>query len=455
MYSKQQKLMAFMAGILLLLVAVIVFVEPPEEEDSTSQPLFPDLDRDDIQHIEVFRGDSGGRLVLDKVDGDWQISAPLKARADESRVGDLLFRISNFKVSETIETDDPGPFGLGSSSGPPVGQGEAALRKIIFSSADGQRQEIFVGNEAPVGYGTYVMIGAEAPVQVVEGHFSSDFTKPVEDYRSHDVWQFSVAKVDRLEWSASFRSCPPEDEGAHGETTGESRRGFIHKDEHGWWLGEGRRRLDSNKVETLLRRAKDLRINSFQAPALTDEQLLQAQVTIVAGGAQHHLSFGCSQGGQLVGLAPLSERPVVLEATASDFANPDLDALFLEKLLPVRRFSLTELVLKLGDLEFEGSRDEDGWADERADELLDVLEQESLDRSAINGSWSGQPWGRIQLLEGDSRKESLLLAPPEEDGSCLASDEAGGPLFRVPGVILDALRAALANDAQEAESVDR
>jgi hypothetical protein len=486
MHSKQSWLLGILAAVLLALVSFIVWVKPPEnKKEGSPEPIFPKLQSDAVTHIEVTRGADSSRLVFDRAAGTWQMTEPMHVAADDRKVSDLAGRITGMEAGKPIEAAAPEQFGLGAHP----------VATVRFDAGEGGEKTVFIGNAAPVGYSTYVQVAEGGPVLPANGRFGADFLKPADEFRDHSAWKFAESDVDRVAWSylpspdaegartdggehgksgptdvedaaekaggnALAEAAEPE-EAEDGEVPAEKGptakaandklpdhpvEGLLRKDANGWWLGEDGPRADESKVQSFLRDAAGLKIKSFSAGPVAAEKDV-ARLVVIAGGGVHTVEILGAKDGDELARVPLQDAPVVVERSALKLAARDPASFLASTLVPVHRYTLTRIELKLGDFSWSSTKVDGKWSDPATDSLLDALEEARATRTLAGSAQPETVWGSITLAEGDTHGDVLAIGPPLSDGTHAVGEEAGGPGFVVSDTVLDGLESAVTSKA--------
>jgi len=232
------------------MLALLQFADPPvpsPEDAETSPPaeaLFEGRQADSVERLEILRRDAS-RVVLVRAGEGWRLAEPIDALADLQTAEDLASRLVGLRMQAAVlvppESDDP-------STCEPFGLGQAPRVSLVVDFSGGERVALRLGDDTPVGYGTYLQVGETSDIRPANGHLSTLFEEPVEAYRDNRAWHLDPAAVTSLRWPAT--------EGLN----------VLARDEHAWTLNSETTR-DEEAVLALLRALADVRVAAFDVEA--------------------------------------------------------------------------------------------------------------------------------------------------------------------------------------------
>lgn len=178
-----------------------------------------------------------GKFELAKVEDQWQLASPVKARADQSAVNDLLRQVADAKM-QAVEADD---------TGKAAGQ-EAKLGlnspEIVFKVQDSAGlHELRVSAEKSGK--RYARSAARPTLFTVASELATQLGKPHSDLRNKDIFDMDTWTVSHLEASL------PEG------------RLVLDKESGNWKGSDPKKAPDSSAVSDALEKLKALRANSF------------------------------------------------------------------------------------------------------------------------------------------------------------------------------------------------
>jgi hypothetical protein len=211
------------------------------------------FDRDKADVVEIVNG--GNALEFTRQGTDWRIAKPIAARADYAAVEALVQRLSSGQMQEIVEADatDLRKYGL---DNPPlranVGTGSA-------------RATLLVGTPDPDGM-PYAKDVSRPAVFTIDQSLTTDLSKPPDDYRRKDVFDFRSFNANRVELTRDGASR------AFAKTKGADGKEV--------WRDAAGKDVDTAAVENLLTQLTNLRAQSFEAAA--HPSLKSPVLTVVA-----------------------------------------------------------------------------------------------------------------------------------------------------------------------------
>lgn len=423
--ERQNRLLMVLSVVLLALVAIVVALKPKEGEETgprdhrepKSHDLF-DYQNDDITQVDL-HGPKGD-VSFEKKDGKWAMTVPKAVPIEERKVSDIVERLNTTKVEERPLDGKLDDYGLD----------EAHRTEVKLHKADGTTFTVYVGQDAPIGYRTYIAEKADGPATTASSRITDLFPGGADDFRSKNLWSIASATTKRVQVDVD------------GATV------IYRKDDHGWWMGDTGPRADDDNVADWLQKLTVVKADTFldgQDPATLGLTTPTAKIVLEDTDGTHELDFGLrTADGAAV------KTPTSLVHVGSDVVDLlHADVAVSDKLMPVRTWQVDGLDLQLGAKAAKYTKKDDDWKDS-ADAssglpttLLKSIGTIKVDRTHADLPTSiGTAWGHLVLSEGSTRKESVQLGDAQGD-SRLAHDEAGGPTFLVKQADLDGLAATL------------
>jgi len=135
-------------AVLVVLGAFVYFYEVRGAEgtkDQQQEAQIFSLTENDVRTIDVRADGKETTLARDDA-GKWQLTAPEKAEADDLQVSSVLFRVAKLNADKIVadKIDDPAQYGL-----------DKPQLELHLGLADGKQEALYVGNENPLGTGSY------------------------------------------------------------------------------------------------------------------------------------------------------------------------------------------------------------------------------------------------------------------------------------------------------------
>lgn len=267
------------------------------------------LDQTQVKRVEVQQGD---QVIAVESEGDkgWKIVAPLEAKADKTKVNDLISTINGAKVKEFLDDapQDLAKYGLN----PP------RWRLTFFIGDDRAEKSLLLGDEDTAKSGLNAKRGAMDNVFLVETKLLEKLPKELSDWRDRALMVVKRDDMERVE----IRDGDSKLEVACVENCGK-----IPDDR--WQLKQPlEAKADAVKVRTLLRNLEELKAKSFVSEAATDlspygldHPAAQVHIWLKEKSEPVTILLGredADKGGRYLKLA---ERPAVYLIEAKDSAD--------------------------------------------------------------------------------------------------------------------------------------
>ncbi len=267
------------------------------------------LDQTQVKRVEVHHDD---QLIAVESEGDkgWKMVAPLEARADKTKVNDLVSALNAAKVKEFSEetSQDLAKYGLN----PP------RWRLTFFIGDDRAEKSLLLGDEDTAKNGLNAKRGAMDAVFLVESKLLEKLPKEASDWRDRTLMAFKRDDVERVEIrdgdSVVEMACV-DNCGKIPDDRWQIRQPLVAK-------------ADAVKVRTLLRNLEELKAKSFVTEAATDftpygldHPAVQIHIGLKDKSAPVTVFLGredADKGGRYLKLA---ERPAVYLIDTKDSAD--------------------------------------------------------------------------------------------------------------------------------------
>jgi Domain of unknown function (DUF4340) len=170
-----------------------VFLIPAHLESTFNKTTFDlrdkavmKVDRDKLDALEFTAGDRSSRFV--RPAGEWQIAAPVQARADFSAIEGVVSRLSGLQMKSILDAPDPDPkkYGL-----------DKPAATVKFGSGSSQATLALGG---PAAEGTIYARDLSRPaVFTVESTVLEDLKKDPAEYRQKDLFDARSFNANRVE----------------------------------------------------------------------------------------------------------------------------------------------------------------------------------------------------------------------------------------------------------------
>ena len=133
---------------------------------------------------------SGGEIELTKEQDNWLLQRPIKARASNDAVVDLLTKMNQTQIAKFIsdEKGSTGSFGVGSPS-----------RAVTLFGTEGDKVEILIGNSVPSDLNLiYAQLPQRSSVVEVRKDFATLFEITPNDLRDRKIARLNADLIDRV-----------------------------------------------------------------------------------------------------------------------------------------------------------------------------------------------------------------------------------------------------------------
>ena len=415
MHEKQIRFLTIFTGILLALVALITLIEEPEdagviedEESETFEDLAPDVEAATVMAVDVSQEGLDLRLVRD---GEaWRLERPLVAPADGTEVDRLVDALLRVEVGEDLGTSDGAQFGLAPAQG-----------QIRLEIEGSEAVTLDVGEDAPVGWRTYVRTG-DGLIRSTRSQLSGTLDIQVGDFRLKNVVELDAA-------------------GVIGITVADQGEEIVLSQTEGrWWVeGEPRRPADGERVRTLLEGLGDLQVSDFPKGATAPAGGLEIRLAQESGEA--HFQFGPEDlDGFRLAKVPAQEQVVRVDGAAVAGLTTTPEAWWSRQLVDFSAGDVQRVEVVLASTTFSATRGNNGWEPAAGERALRALDEIRVDRSQPLAE-GATPLGFVELevRSGQVLRVELLET---SDGSPGARDDGGS--FALPSTELQRLKDALA-----------
>jgi hypothetical protein len=144
------------------------------------------VDRDKLDALEFTAGDRSSRFV--RPAGEWQIAAPVQARADFSAIDGLVSRLAGLQMKSLVDTPDVDPkkYGL-----------DKPAATVKFGSGSSQATVVLGGKAAE---GTIYARDLSRPsIFTVESNVLDELKKDPSEYRQKDLFDARSFNATRIE----------------------------------------------------------------------------------------------------------------------------------------------------------------------------------------------------------------------------------------------------------------
>ncbi len=175
----------------LLLIAggayIYVYELSPSEESETEKPLFPDVSDESIQKLTLAGAEES--FSLERIDGNWQLTEPLKAAADPAAVDNIVYALDSMLVRNSIENS--GEEAL-------AGFGLAEPELSVEFTAGATTRKISFGKQHPFSGRRYARLNGEGPVLLIDESSYQSLKKRRFDVRDKQIVSLKPEEISKL-----------------------------------------------------------------------------------------------------------------------------------------------------------------------------------------------------------------------------------------------------------------
>jgi hypothetical protein len=216
--------------------------EPPTPEGAPAQTKILTLTEADIVKVEI-RHREAETTRIERDGTAWKITSPEPLPSDKDAIQSLVSAVAAVSADKVVEEKpaDLAVFGL-----------KEPGSVLTITLKDGKSRTLKLGDDAPVGGGTYVQVDGDARVFTLASFTKSNLDKLAVDLRDKHILTFENDKLTRIELAAKGPALE-----------------FTRNAQNEWALIKpAPGRADNWQVEELLRKMHELKLD----PLLTSDQ---------------------------------------------------------------------------------------------------------------------------------------------------------------------------------------
>ena len=166
------------------------FVASKDSTTSTQDRVFPSLSADAIESLTI-KNDAGEVTTLKKVDGTWQMTAPVATRASDLDASGITSALSGLEVARVVDENpaDLKEFGL-----------DAPSVEVSFTAkAPNPSGKILVGGHTATAGNLYARKDGDKKVVLISEFNLTTFNKSTFDLRDKAIVTFDKEKADGVD----------------------------------------------------------------------------------------------------------------------------------------------------------------------------------------------------------------------------------------------------------------
>lgn len=267
------KTLVILSVILVLLILAIFYVEKREEKKEKFEGKLFTYNSSEVNKVELKRGSES--IVFEKKDDTWEITSPLKTKADKYTVERLVEDFADLKIERKVEENarDLKKYGL-----------EPPYRTLKIFKKDGNSMTVYIGIENPIDGALYAKKPEENIVYLIPSFLKSGLDKSLFDFRNKKILEFEKDRVNRIIWES------------------EGKRWDAYKKEDEWFIHQPVKALaDKGKIDDLLYsitgvEAKSFAVENYKNELLKDYGLENPKFKIsIEGEKEVKISIGVKE----------------------------------------------------------------------------------------------------------------------------------------------------------------
>lgn len=314
-----------LVAVALGLGAYLYFGTPGETTDSTPKDRVFSVDSDKIQELRVTAG--GETSTLKKVDGTWQMTAPVATEADATELTTLTTTLSTLERGRIVDENaaDLAQFGLA----------EPALT-VSFTADGGTTGSIAIGEKTPTQSDVYAVVPGTKKVFLVATSAESSFNRSPFDLRDKRILRFERDKADGLEVKTSAAASVMTRSGSDWRLTAPIAS-----------------RADYAAIEGLLTRLATATMASIAAPEATDLTAYgldtpAATVVVSSGSSRATLFIGREDAGKVYARDASRAMVFTVDASLATDLRKTPEEYRAKGLFEFRPYSATQITIVRG-----------------------------------------------------------------------------------------------------------
>jgi hypothetical protein len=218
----------------------IVSKKPEDFRDHRMTPFLTTLINRAIFQV------SGGEIELTKEQDNWQLVRPIKARASDDAVVDILTKMNQTQISKFVSENksNPGAFGLDSPTG-----------VLTLYGGEGKKFEIQIGSVVPSNpQAVYAGLPERNTVVEVSKAFASLFNITPNDLRDRKIARLNTDLIDRI-----------------AIENADQPKIVLAREENRWrFLSPANAPANANNINRLIQDINDEEVTEFVSDTATD-----------------------------------------------------------------------------------------------------------------------------------------------------------------------------------------
>jgi Domain of unknown function (DUF4340) len=383
-------LLVVVLGGLFAYIYFVTWKKPASTDlDTKQEKVFAALQADKIDEIRV-KSASGDTTTLKKTAGEWQLAAPVAARADEAIMSGITSNLASTTITRVVEDN--------ASDLKEYGLAEPRIDVGFKAAGDKDYRHLLIGEKSPTGADLFAKRGDDKRVFLISAAQETTFNRATFDLRDKTLLRFDRDKVDGIEVAAGGKPLQMAKEGGEWKITKPLQA-----------------RADFGMVEGLVSRLQALQMKSIVAAEASAADLKKygfdkpdASVNVSLGSARATLLIGGKGDDNAVYVRDASKPAVMtVESAFADDLKKNADEYRRKDIFEFRAFNATRLeitrngqTIVFDKVKGQGDKTPDTWrrvGPKAADADKDKIEGALAKLASLRASAFGEPAAKTGL----------------------------------------------------------
>lgn len=343
--------------IFLILLVLVYFFEFTGKRESDEEEKLLALSSEDIQKIS-FKKENGVITFQKEKEGEWLITEPLEAKADEYVVDRLADNFSDLKIERLVEEE---PENLEKYKIP--------QKEILLWFKDQEEPvKILIGMENPLDKTFFAKRADETKVVLIPSHLKNMMEKSVFDFRQKDIFKFDTNEVKSIKLRAKKTQWEASKQGEE------------------WFFKKPVKALaKTSKIDDILRSLSNLKANEFISEEKESTEITkygldrpEYDITLIMPLANKEIRFSfCKEEDKLIATTSHSSKIIAAEDALLSDLEKEAKELREKEVANFNSWEVNKIYVKMRELVVKAAEgEEDKW-------YFESKERKEADRSKI------------------------------------------------------------------------
>ncbi len=175
----------------LVILGGIYAIQRFTSRTSTTELIkpFAGIDTSDINRVDV---DFGGKIIIERSEGRWMVTSPVKSPADPGQMNLLLTRIASNPEASVVADNmsDSSAYGFGK---------DAAYAG--FRSTNGKVIAMRIGRLTPDFNGCYIQLTGDNKILQLGTNIRTLVGQPLTDWRDKQIFSFGTSDIESVDFA--------------------------------------------------------------------------------------------------------------------------------------------------------------------------------------------------------------------------------------------------------------